>query len=45
MEAPHAKLRRVFGIGLQLVANIYIIVVTSDAFMADMDFKVHINQE
>lgn len=45
MEASHAELRRGFGIGLQLMANVYIILVTSDTFMADMDFKVHINQE
>lgn len=34
-----------FGIRLQLMANVYVILVTSDTFMADMDFKVRINQE
>lgn len=45
MEAPHAELRRGFGITLQLMANVYVILVPSDTFMADMDFKVGINQE
>lgn len=45
MEAPHAELRRGFGIILQLMANVYVILVPSDTFMADMDFKVGINQE
>lgn len=45
MEAPRAELRRGFGITLQLMANVYVTVVSSDTFMAGMDFKVGINQE
>ncbi|RMC05204.1 hypothetical protein DUI87_18388 [Hirundo rustica rustica] len=39
MEAPQAELRRGFGITLQLMANVYIILIPSDTFVADMDFK------
>lgn len=45
VEAPYAELRRGFGITLQLMATVYIILIPSDTFVADMDFKVGINQE
>lgn len=45
MEAPHAELRRGFGITQQLMANVYVILIPLDTFVADMDFKVDINQE
>lgn len=34
-----------FGITLQLMANVYIILILSDTFVADMDFKAGINQQ